>query len=203
MDGRRGLARWGAVVTMLAGLLASACVSAQNLYRCSNGSSSYLSDRPCAVAPPARLGGIGPQQRQVPPNSSSYIPPVGKAPAHLAYLNAACASLNDAIRTGPSRGLKSAAMNDLHAEYREKCAEEEAEAHQKLARTRSDQRDAQRNAQASLQAEQTRTTREREQCHELQRILHGKRQRLAGMTEGEKGDFERSEANYHARCATR
>jgi hypothetical protein len=56
---------------------------------------------------------------------------------------------------------------------------------------------------ADLQVERARAVRERTQCHELQRILHAKRQRLAGMTPGETADFERSEANDHGRCSAR
>lgn len=177
--------------------------SAQTPYRCSSGGSTYLSDRPCGTDGTGKLGGYCPEAPRYAAPVTSYMPSVGKAPDHLAYLSPACASLNDAIRTGPARGLKSQALAELHAEYRTKCSEDEAEAHQKLSRERADQRSARRAEQASQQAEQTRASREREQCQELLRILHGKRQRLGEMSPGEKSDFERSDANYHARCAPR
>lgn len=178
--------------------------AAQGMYRCTVGSSTYLSDRPCTAASSnTKLGYIAPQPERPIAPVMSYTPSMAKAPDHLVYLSPACSSLNEAIRTGPARGLRGSAINDLHNEYRTKCAEEEAEAHQKLSRERQDQHLARRQEQSAQQAEQQRSTREREQCHELLRILHGKRQRLAEMNAGEKADFERSEANYHARCAVR
>jgi hypothetical protein len=192
----------GAAMVVMAAMVTGA--SAQGMYRCSSGGSTYLSDRPCgAGATSGKLAGYGPTNPSQVASTPAYTPPVGKAPDHLAYLSPACASINDAIRTGPARGLKSQTMNDLHTEYRTKCSEDESEARQKLSRERADQRAARRTEQAAQQAEQTRTTREREQCQELLRILHVKRQRLGEMSVGEKGDFERSEANFHARCAAR
>jgi hypothetical protein len=196
------------VVTATVSLAAGS--AAAQVYRCSNGSSTYLSDRPCSgsVAPPtsnanrATFGAGGPQPQR-PTYTSDYHPSMAKAPEHLRYLSPECASLNDAIRTGPARGLRSAAMSDLHNEYRAKCAEEESEAYQKLSRERGDQRLARRQELAAQQAEQQRSVREREQCAELLRILQGKRQRLATMSAGEKADFEHSESAYHARCDAR
>lgn len=57
--------------------------------------------------------------------------------------------------------------------------------------------------QSPRQTDPEQTQREREQCHELLRILHGKRQRVPQMNTGEKTDHERSEANYRDRCAPR
>lgn len=194
----------------LAAVMSLGCAAASaQVYRCSNGGSTYLSDRPCAAATPtpspgsrATLGAIGPlpQHPVVTYEARSSLP---KAPDHLAYLSPACASLNDAIRTGPSRGLRYGAMADLHNEYRAKCADEEAEAYQKLSRDRNDQRVARRQEVTMQQAEQQRSVREREQCSELLRILHGKRQRVAAMNDGERADLERSEAAYRARCDAR
>lgn len=180
------------------------------VYRCSSGGTAYLSDRPCGAAaanpPPTpsrpTLGAVGPlPQRQA--FTRDYHPSMPKASEHLSYLGPECASLNEAIRTGPARGLRGTAMSDLHAEYRSKCAEEEAEAYRKLSRDRQDQRLARRQEQVAEQAELQRSQRERDQCAELLRILHGKRQRLPAMSSGEKADFERSEATYHARCPAR
>lgn len=198
-----------AIVVAATASIAAGPVAAQ-VYRCSNGASTYLSDRPCSGSPApmtsntnrATFGAGGPQPQR-PSFTTDYHPSMPKAPEHLRYMSPECASLNDAIRTGPSRGLRSAAMSELHGEYRAKCAEEESEAYQKLSRARGDQRLARRQELAAQQAEQQRSVREREQCAELLRILQGKRQRLATMSAGEKTDFERSESAYHARCDAR
>lgn len=62
---------------------------------------------------------------------------------------------------------------------------------------------ARRSEQAARQSDRERAQREREQCHELLRILHGKRQRRADMSPGEQNDLDRSEANYRERCPSR
>lgn len=191
--------RVAAAAALLAATLPAA---AQGVYRCVTAGGTYLSDRPCTAGATGTLraqGGLVPQRSPAP----TYIPPVGKAPEHLGYLSPECATLNDAIRTAPARGLRGQAISDLRAEYHRKCSEDESEAHQRLARERQDERIARRNQRAEERYQQAQAAREREQCQELQRILHGKRQRLAEMTGGEQADFRRSEANYHARCATR
>jgi hypothetical protein len=199
MNTRGSHVRKTAAALML--LAAALPAAAQGVYRCVTAGGTYLSDRPCTAGAPAPLRAIGPPPQR--PVAPSYIPPVGKAPEHLTYLSPACASLNDAIRTAPARGLKGQAINDLRAEYGRKCSEDESEAMQRLSRERNDERVARRNERAEQQAQQAQSAREREQCQELLRILHAKRQRFAAMTSGEQADFSRSEANYHARCGTR
>jgi septin family protein len=136
------------------------------------------------------------------PAVSSYIAPVGKAPEHLAYMSAECASLNDAIRTGPARGLKSSTMSDLYTEYRRKCQEEESAAYQRLAQQRSEDRQERQTHEKALQAQVSQAQRSREQCDELLRILAAKRRQAEGMNAGEKADLQRFEASYNARCKT-
>jgi hypothetical protein len=188
---------------LLAALL---CVApgalSQTVYRCSNGTSTYLSDRPCVGGPPGKLGSLGPAPAPARRDyaAPSYIPPVGKAPDHLGYLSPQCASLNDAIRTGPARGLGSQAMSDLRHEYRNKCDEDESAARQRLSQDKRAQRDETRARQQAEQAEQQRAATSREQCGELLRILHAKRKQFDAMTPGEKTDFQRFEANYNGRC---
>jgi hypothetical protein len=169
------------------------------LYRCNNNGSMVLSDKPCPGAS-TRLTAIGPDPYADAARSNTYIPPVGKAPEHLPYLSPECASLNDAIRTGPARGLRSQTLSDLHSEYQQKCAEEDQAARQRLWQEKSAQRQERRSQEQAQQAAQARATTSREQCSELLRILHGKRKQLEGMTAGEKADLQRFEANYNERC---
>jgi hypothetical protein len=195
---------WRLMLSLIGLVIASASgpASAQ-VYRCSNGGSTYLSDRPCSGAPAGRLGMVGPSDRSArEPVGSSYIPPIGKAPEHLAYMSAECASLNDAIRTGPARGLKSSTMSDLQTEYSRKCREEESAAYQRLAQQRSEDRQEKQSREKAFQAQVSQAQRSREQCDELLRILAAKRRQVDGMNAGEKADFQRFEASYNARCKT-
>ena len=196
------MGEWRTLVRVaVAAALASAALGAmaQSAYRCTKGSQTYYSDRPCKQ----ELGSIGPQQGYREPSYSShttYVPPVGKAPDHLKYMSATCASLNDAIRTGPARGLTSSTMNDMRNEYDTKCREEERAATQRAWEDRRLKGDEQRNQQIAQQAEQQRSSVNKEQCAELLRILAGKSRQFDGMNAGEKADFQRFEANYNQRC---
>jgi len=198
MGGWKIGARLGAVVVMAC---AAQAASAQGMYRCSSGGSTYYSDRPCGTgAATGKLGSVGPDARRELPPTSTYIPPVGKAPTHLSYLSPECASLNDAIRTAPARGLKYNVISDLHQEYQEKCGEEDQMARRRVWQDKRDQREERLSQQAAEQRERTQQATSREQCNELLRILHGKRQQMASMTAGEKDDLQRFEASYNARC---
>lgn len=190
--------RWLLLAALLC--VAPAALS-QTMYRCHNGTSTYLSDRPCVGPAPGKLGALGPApSRREHTSSPSYSPPVGKAPEHLAYLSPPCASLNDAIRTGPARGLRLQAMSDLRNEYRDKCEDDESAARQKVSQDKRALRDDTRARRQAEQAEQQRAAASREQCNELLRILHARRKQLDTMSPGEKTDFQRFEANYNGRC---
>jgi hypothetical protein len=196
--GERSTARrW---LLLVAWMVVAPGAMSQAMYRCSNGSSTYISDRPCAGAPAGKLGALAPAPSRGDYAAPSYSPPVGKAPDHLAYLSPPCASLNDAIRTGPARGLKSQAMSDLRNEYRNKCEDDEHSARQKVYEDKRERRDQAKAAQQAEQRDRQRAAANREQCQELLRILHGKRKQLDTMTPGEKADFQRFEASYQERC---
>ncbi len=197
-----GVARWGACVILM---VAASQACAQTVYRCRSGGSTVISQQPCTTGAGSHIGVIGPQESRYasPEFQTHYNPGVGKAPDHLAYLGAECATLSDAMRTAPARGLRGAAITDLHNEYRTKCAEEDSEARQRVSREQSDQRNARKSEQQAQKFQRELSVRERDQCHELLRILHGKRQRLAAMSEGEKTDLANSETAYRARCSAR
>lgn len=190
-------------LTLLLALLA-ADASAQTLYRCRSGGSTVVSQQPCTTGAASHIGVIGAEVTRYAAPSSSYssTPGVGKAPDHLAYLGSECATLNDAIRTAPARGLRGTPLSDLHADYRTRCADEESEARQRLSRERSDQRSARKSEQALQKYQRELSVVERDQCHELLRILHAKRQRKPTMSEGEKADLDNLEVNFRARCTT-
>ena len=182
--------------------LASATVSAQTMYRCSSEGRTYLSDRPCggATSTGTGLGVIGPVREARQTGSSSMTSPANKAPEHLQYQSPLCSELSEGIRNGPGRGLGRAAQSELRESYRERCSEDEYRARRRLGEERGRKRQARDNEELAARAEQAREKLSREQCDEMYRIIHGKRQRVAAMTPGERGDFERFEANWKARC---
>jgi hypothetical protein len=171
----------------------------QGLYRCNQGGGAYLSDRPCNSGAAPELKSIGPVPERQSYNRE-YTPSLAKAPDILPFLSPECAQMNDAVRTGPTRGLKGTAMSELISNYRLRCGEDEQLAYQKMSQARSDERNNRKAAQAVQSAEQARAKMTVEQCGEMLRIIAGKRQRLSTMTPGEQGDFERFDANYRARC---
>ncbi len=129
-------------------------------------------------------------------NSGSSI---GKAPATLVYMSPRCAALNDAIRTAPARGLKYDTINQMHAEYREECAENEREASTRLYQERGEKIKELKEAKNNTQLEKERSALHSQQCDESKRILYNKRART-NLSEGEKADLQRFEENYRSRC---
>jgi hypothetical protein len=184
----------------LLAVLAAPAAFGQALYRCNSGAGTYVSDRPCQSAgAPAEFRSIGPVPERQSYNRD-YTPALQKAPDVLPYLSPECAQMNDAVRTGPTRGLKSAAMSELQTNYRLRCSEDEQQAHQKMRQSRNDERDQRKVAQAAQSAEVARAKLGIDQCNEMLRILSGKRQRAGSMSAGEQRDLELFEANYRARC---
>ena len=174
---------------------------AQSSYRCIVNGRQVLSDRPCTGGAGTKLSAFGPTQRDyVPGRQGGYTGSVVRAPDHLGYLSPECAQLNDALRTASTRGVGHAVQRDLQLEYQNKCGEDDRYARQQLANAQTAEREGQRKEREARASAKALTQREREQCHEMLRILHGKRQRMGSMTEGEQGDLQRFEANYNARC---
>ncbi|MEP7295716.1 MAG: hypothetical protein ABI702_05960 [Burkholderiales bacterium] len=91
-------------------------------------------------------------------------------------------------------------MEDLQADYHKRCGEEDTRARQRQREADDMQRERRDGDQAAARAEKTRANTSSEQCYEMLRILHGKRQRAATMSEGERADLQRFEDNYKSRC---
>jgi Domain of unknown function (DUF4124) len=193
---RQATARWATASLLL--LIAPAAFG-QTLYRCAGSNGTQLSDRPCDTGPQGTVKTYGPAPTS-PSTPSNHTPTINRGPEILPYLSPQCAELNDAIRTGPERGLKGTAMSDLRIDYRKRCAEDEQLAHQKLQQSRSDDRNQRQQAQAAQNAAQARARLSADQCNEMLGTLAARRQRTASMTPGERNDLELFEANYKARC---
>jgi arsenate reductase-like glutaredoxin family protein len=175
-------------------MLISAGAEAQSRYSCSSNGRSYQSTQPCPGGGLVYYGPTANQQRYEAP-----IPTVGQAPAHLKYLSPRCASLNDAIRTAPARGLKYDTISQMSKEYSHECSESESEASAQMSQERRDQKQQLKDGKATASQEKERASLREQQCGESKRILITKRAR-ADLTEGEKSELRRFEENYRSRC---
>jgi site-specific DNA-cytosine methylase len=193
--------RLGGLIAVAVGVTCwpASAVHAQPTYRCNVQGRQVLSDRPCAPGAHTNLSSYGPTQREL-PTRPMQAGTVGRAPDHLQYLSTECAQLNDALRTAGARGVGHAVQRDLQMEYQRKCAEDDSEARRQVWKDKSAERQARRDEREARASEKAQTQREREQCNEMLRILHAKRQRMATLTPGEQADLQRFEDNYNARC---
>ena len=194
------LHRFFAALALLSGLSASAMAAGPVEYHCSGDGVAWTSSRPCPGGRNTELRGLGTSQPQAPSYDTTTTTSLGKAPEYLPYMGVECAQLNDAIRTGPARGLKSGPMADLQADYRKRCSEDEALARARWQDAQAQERERRNEQKSAVEAEKSRVVSSAEQCFEVLRILHGKRQRAASMNDGEKADLQRFEDNYKARC---
>jgi len=177
-----------------AALMLATGVGAQARYECRTpGGSKYFSDRACSGQ---LVYGAIPER----PGSRPSYAGVGEAPRYLQYMTPRCASLNDALRTAPARGLKYDTINTMRRDYQAECGDNEAEARTQHSRDVSadrQQKSAERRSQ-SIAQDQARL--HEQQCEESKRILLAKRKR-PDLQEGERADLKRFEDNYRARCA--
>lgn len=185
-------------------LVAAAGVQAQTVYRCQKDNRSVLSDKPCTTGAATSLNYYGPVNESSPRYTSSMQVPTRKAADYLAYLTPACAELNEAIRTAPSRGVRGQGLRDLHEEYQRDCRVDDRLAQRRLAREQ-DAKDVaeiqarERQAKAAHDAQQQAQL-VRSQCAEMRGFIADRKQRLSGMSEGEQADLRRAEERFKQRC---
>lgn len=169
-------------------------------YRCSSGSTTYLSDRPCSSGSANKLGGYGGSRA-----SSGYphfapTPGAPKAQEHVKYLGAACASINEAIRTGPSRGVRHDGVSALQEKYREKCSIEDQDA-RKQAQDDSAQKVQARVAERdSLKSQKQQAEVRSAQCLGMRDVIGLKRKRESQLNETEVQALRSLEQAYNQRC---
>ena len=154
---------------------AGTAAAAQTTYNCTLNGRSWQSAQPCDFNSPPRAVIVPRSEPRLPPLPGEARP-VDKAPEYLKFESAQEA-------------------------YRQQCADEESRARNLLQDERNRQRDARDREERAARLERDREKLNREQCAEMKRILQSKRQRLETMTDGERGDFERFEATWRARCA--
>lgn len=173
-------------------------------YRCSNGSTIYYSDRPCAGPPPTKLGSYGGSPSRAP--ASSYtpaLPRAGKPQEHTKYLSAECADIAEGIRTAPARGVRDDVVAGLHEEYRQKCRLQDEEARRQLQQD-AGERDSQLRAQReSVALKRDEAQRQAQQCNGMRDVIALKRSREKSLNETEIAALRSLEASYNTRCLGR
>jgi hypothetical protein len=214
------IARGGAMRRLLwttvLSLVASSAWAQSTMYSCRSTNGSYMSTRPC---PPVNDNADGSTRLRVydsventpayrnatrpSPSSSGYLPTPPRAEKHLEYLSPRCAEVAEALRTGPSRGVRGDVISELHREFRANCADEDRAARTQAQQRESAERDQRQSQQRMAVAAKEQSKFEVEQCQEMLRILTAKRKRLDSMTDGEKQDFQRFSDNHKARCGAR
>lgn len=174
---------------------------AQSPVRCTDGGRTYYSDKPCPGHGSTRITNFGPQPARPDPSSySGSSSRLQKAPEHLTHMSAECASLNDAMRTASARGVGYDTQGELRDEYRRKCGEEDREARKQVYEDERHRRLEARDQRVAQQRERAQASMTLEQCREMGRIVAERKKRLDAMTAGERGDFERFQANFSERC---
>ncbi|ABM34598.1 hypothetical protein QRO11_03970 [Paracidovorax citrulli] len=197
------------MVALLWAVLPSA--SAQLRYSCRDSMGNVFSlSRPCPAGTVTTAAAAGPLEPAVAPGPSRYEPPsppplrtFPEANEYRKYMSAQCRTLQDAIRSGPARGLQSDVLYGLRREYERDCREEEQEASARFYReqreVRQQRREELRQAEAAELASRAEATRRAEQCTESRRILAAKRART-DLTDGEQKDLKRFEEVFATRC---
>jgi hypothetical protein len=174
-------------------------VSAQT-YRCQGDGGAYLSDRPCEGTNTGKLGSFGPARSWSP---GHQLLPRNRTPAaepFARYLNAECASIYDAIRTGPSRGVMPDVINALRKEYQDKCKFEEQEA---MRRVSADDDRRMRDNQAAREArvaQRQQVQQLSDQCFSMRDAIASRRKREAELKPAEVESLRNLERAYNERC---
>jgi hypothetical protein len=174
--------------------------SAQSRFMCrlSNGS-TVISDRPCERSAAERTTGMtsyGPIAR---PAQQTYIPRSGDAPEYLQFMSSQCSAMNDALRTGPARGVDFQTQAVLQKSYRAECSEDEQQAQSRLYAQKQESRNAKKEESNQLQAMRQRTQEQQQQCDESKQIIY-KKSRRTDLTDGEKAELVRFKENFQTRC---
>lgn len=195
---------WGTSLRWLfaLGLMTAWSASAWGqVYNCTTSSGlRYQSRTPCPVGskpPGITYHGPKPAPRVRAPAS------VPRAGEELGYMGAKCASMQEAIRTAPARGIDSQTMRDLRRNFDTECQEERQDALRQLSTDKREKRkqiDTEKREEQKHKANAQEADRKlMEQCSEMRRALHQRRQRSANG-EGDVRDLQLFEERYQARC---
>lgn len=170
------------------------------LHKCSARGVNYYSDRPCPLIGKTHIRAIGPARQH---SYSSRLPDAPKAQEHLKYMGSGCASISEAIRTGPTRGVRGDVIRALRAEYSQKCSLEEQDARRLLQQDKSQEQRMKVAERDHAAAEQHETKERRDYCARMRDVIGLKRKREARLNAKEVDALRQLETSYNGRCIER
>jgi len=183
----------------LALLLAASCSAHAQAYRCISGGTAYFSDRPCARAKP-QISVYGPARTATATQYTPQLPGAPKAQEHVKYLGSACASTSEAIRTGPTRGVRGDVIRALHDEYSQKCSLEDQDARRQLQEEKSQQQQVTMAQRQGVRDERQQAKKRADQCTGMRDVVVLKRKRESELNAKEVGALRELEKAYNERC---
>lgn len=188
--------------TMLAAFLPALAAGAET-YRCRSGSGTYFSDRPCPAATGGQMGGYGPLNPYATTPYPTRLPPVAKAEDHVKYLSSGCASISEAIRTGPNRGVRMDVIQGLRDEYRRKCSIEDQDARNSARQDATAEHASKLAQRDAARTEQQLARMKADQCAGMRDVIATKRQRERQLNATEVAALRSLESSYNERCVSR
>ena len=121
----------------------------------------------------------------------------------MKYLSPDCASISEAIRTAPARGVRGDVVSGLHEEYRQKCAFEDQDARKQWQQEESQSRQVQLAQRESAQSARTQAAQAQDQCNGMRDVIALKRKREASLNDKEVEALRSLESTYNQRCVAR
>jgi len=182
-------------------LLIAAPAAYAQTYRCNSGGSTYLSDRPCNDTSRTQIGMYGPARSATP--YSSQLPGTPKAQEFVKYLPSGCASIVEAIRTAPARGVRGDVIRALQEEYNQKCSIEDQEARNQLRQEKSQQQQIKLAERDGAMKERQQSKQRADQCGNMREVVALKRKRESELNSMEVTALRNLENTYNERCITR
>ena len=182
------------------GILIAASSSYAQTYRCSSGGSTYLSDRPCGDQNRTQIGVYGPARSSAATPYSSQLPGAPKVQEHVKYLPSGCASIVEAIRTGPARGVRGDVIRSLQDEYNQKCSLEDQDARNQLRQEKSQQKQLKLAERDEATKGRQQSKLRADQCGSMREVIALKRKRESELNSMEVGALRDLEKTYNERC---
>jgi len=188
--------------TVVALLIAAPAAYGQT-YKCTSSGSTYLSDRPCGDTGRTQIGSYGPSRSATATPYSSQLPAAPKAQEFVKYLPSGCASIIEAIRTAPARGVRGDVIRGLQDEYSQKCSIEDQAARGQLRQEKSQQQQVKLAERDEALKERQQSKLRADQCGSMKEVIALKRKRESELNSLEVGALRDLEKTYNDRCIAR
>jgi hypothetical protein len=128
---------------------------------------------------------------------------VAKVEDHVKYLGSGCASISEAIRTGPNRGVRMDVIQGLRDEYRQKCSIEDQEARSRASQDSTAEQASKLAQRDAARSQQQQARVQADQCAGMRDVISTKRQRERELNPTEVAALRSLESSYNERCVAR